>query len=237
MVASEWDNLRKQARHLENDIDLKLIAFNKVGVGSGSLGSSANAEPGSDADTAPLLGDHVFESLSLEIEQMLDKLSSINEKMSEIPSSGAAVMHVLQRHREILHGYRQEFLKIQANHTTRIEREELLRGSGLGPSSASSPATSGLSRRDMYLKENTHLHNSSSMVNDQISIAMETKEHLSSQRQHLKRFQTRMHDISHRFPMISSLVQRINIRKRRDSLILGGVIAVCTILLLLYAFH
>uniref|UniRef100_A0A4Y0BN99 Golgi SNAP receptor complex member 1 n=1 Tax=Anopheles funestus TaxID=62324 RepID=A0A4Y0BN99_ANOFN len=230
-MGTEWDSksLRKQARHLENDIDMKLIAFNKVGVGAASSTGTA-----SNTDTSPLLGDHVFESLSLEIEQMLDKLSNINEKMSEIPNSGAAVMHVLQRHREILHGYRQEYLKIQANHTTRMEREELLRGSGLG---TSSPSTSGLSRRDMYLKENTHLHSSSSLVNDQISIAMETKEHLTSQRQHLKRFQTRMHDISNRFPLISSLIQRINIRKRRESLIIGGVIAVCTILLLLYAFH
>lgn len=234
MGSSDWDSLRKQARHLENDIDLKLIAFNKVGTGSSSLNSAVN----SSSDTSPLLGDHVFESLSLEIEQMLDKLSNINEKMGEIPGTGAAVMHVLQRHREILHGYRQEYLKIQANHTTRMEREELLRGSGLGgTTSLSSPSTSGLSRRDMYLKENTHLHNSSSMVNDQISIAMETKEHLSSQRQHMKRFQTRMHDISNRFPIISSLIQRINIRKRRESLILGGVIGICTILLLLYAFH
>lgn len=47
-------------------------------------------------------------------------------------------------------GYKQEFNKIQANHTTRIEREELLRGSGIS-------SNSGLSRRDMYLKENTHL--------------------------------------------------------------------------------
>ncbi|XP_058117808.1 Golgi SNAP receptor complex member 1 [Anopheles ziemanni] len=234
MSETDWDTIRKQARHLENDIDMKLIAFNKVGVGAASGGSLPTAN---SSDTSPLLGDHVFESLSLEIEQMLDKLSNINEKMSEIPNSGAAVMHVLQRHREILHGYRQEYLKIQANHTTRMEREELLRGSGLGPSSVGSPSTSGLSRRDMYLKENTHLQSSSSLVNDQISIAMETKEHLTSQRQHLKRFQTRMHDISNRFPLISSLIQRINIRKRRESLIIGGVIAFCTILLLLYAFH
>lgn len=40
-----------------------------------------------------------------------------------------------------------------------------------------------------------------------------------------------------RFPAVNSLIQRINLRKRRDSLILGSVIGVCTILLLLYAFH
>ncbi|KFB52816.1 AGAP002454-PA-like protein [Anopheles sinensis] len=155
MSETDWDTIRKQARHLENDIDMKLIAFNKVGVGAASGGSLPAAN---SSDTSPLLGDH---------------------------------------------GYRQEYLKIQANHTTRMEREELLRGSGLGPSSVGSPSTSGLSRRDMYLKENTHLQSSSSLVNDQISIAMETKEHLTSQRQHLKRFQTRLHDISNRFPLIS----------------------------------
>jgi len=34
-----------------------------------------------------------------------------------------------------------------------------------------------------------------------------------------------------------SLIQRINIKKRRDSLILGAVIGFCVILLLLYAFN
>ena len=40
-----------------------------------------------------------------------------------------------------------------------------------------------------------------------------------------------------RFPLINSLVQKINLRKRRDSLILGGVIAVCVIVLLLLVFR
>ncbi|CAD7086891.1 unnamed protein product [Hermetia illucens] len=228
MGVPSYDALRKQARHLENEVDLKLVAFSKVGAGTSGSGGIHGA------DTSPLLGEHVFDSLSAEIGQMLDRLSEINESMAEIPSSGTAMMHTLQRHREILQGYRQEFNKICANHTTRIEREELLRGSGIATSST---ASSGLSRRDMYLKESAHLHNSSGLINDQISIAMETKEHLLSQRHAFKRLQTRFNDISNRFPVISSLMQRINIRKRRDSLILGGVIAVCTILLILYAFH
>lgn len=46
-----------------------------------------------------------------------------------------------------------------------------------------------------------------------------------------------IYTLSDRFPAINNLIQRINLRKRRDSLILGAVIGVCTILLLLYAFH
>lgn len=75
------------------------------------------------------------------------------------------------------------------------------------------------------------------MINDQISIAIETRDHLMSQRQTFKRFQTRFNDISNRFPAVNSLVQRIHLRKRRDSVILGLVIGFCTFLMLLYAFH
>ncbi|KAH8310231.1 hypothetical protein KR044_000127, partial [Drosophila immigrans] len=224
--------LRKQARTLENEIDLKLVAFSKIGAGSSnSISNNSN----NNADTSPLLGEHVFDSLSAEIEQMLDKLSSLNEAMSELPATGSAALHTLQRHREILQGYRQEFNKIYANHTMRIEREELLRGSGLA--SSGSPSISGLSRREMYLKESGHLNSASNMVNDQINIAIETRENLHAQRQAFKRLQTRFNDISNRFPLISSLIQRINIKKRRDSLILGAVIGFCVILLLLYAFN
>lgn len=45
---------------------MKLVAYSKVG-GSSSL-------PTTSIDTAPLLGEHVFDSLSMEIEQMLDKV-------------------------------------------------------------------------------------------------------------------------------------------------------------------
>lgn len=89
IILSSTD-LRKAARHLENEIDLKLVSISKVGSG----GTSA---------TVPLLGEHVFDTLAVEIEQMLDKLSTINEKMAELPLSGTSSTHTLQRHRDILH--------------------------------------------------------------------------------------------------------------------------------------
>lgn len=53
------------------------------------------------------------------------------------------------------------------------------------------------------------LFSSHNMINDQISIAMETKEHLLSQRQNFKRLQTRFIDISNRFPVISRWINGI----------------------------
>lgn len=60
-----YEVLRKQARKLENDIDMKLVAYSKIGT---------STMPSTSADTAPLLNEHVFDSLSMEIEQMLEKV-------------------------------------------------------------------------------------------------------------------------------------------------------------------
>ncbi|XP_010113825.1 PREDICTED: Golgi SNAP receptor complex member 1-like [Chlamydotis macqueenii] len=75
------------------------------------------------------------------------------------------------------------------------------------------------------------------LIEETISIAMATKENMTSQRGMLKSIHSKMNTLANRFPAVNSLIQRINLRKRRDSLILGGVIGICTILLLLYAFH
>ncbi|CAL7938881.1 unnamed protein product [Xylocopa violacea] len=222
--AVDWEDLRRQARHLENEIDAKLVAFSKLGVNTGS--KLVNT------DEVPLLDEeHVFENMASEIEALLAKLFSINERMSELQPNGAAMLHTMQRHKDILKDYKLEFNKIRNNFAARRDREDLL------GSVRKEIDVSGLNRREMYMKENQHIHNSDRLVNDQISIAMETRDHLMTQRQTFKRIQHRLNDISNRFPAVTSLVQRINLRKRRDSLILGLIIGFCTFLMLLYAFH
>lgn len=78
-------------------------------------------------------------------------------------------------------------------------------------------------------------YSSERMVDDQINIAIETKEHIANQRSSLKRMQARVNDLASRFPVINSVVQRINFRKKRDAIILGSVIGLGCILLLLYS--
>ncbi|XP_060829249.1 Golgi SNAP receptor complex member 1 isoform X2 [Bombus pascuorum] len=222
--AVDWEDLRRQARHLENEIDAKLVAFSKLGVNSGSKLVNADEEPLLDEE-------HVFDNMASEIEALLAKLFSINERMSKLQPNGAAMLHTMQRHKDILKDYKLEFNKIRNNFDARRDREDLL------GSVRKEIDVSGLNRREMYMKENQHIHNSDHLLNDQISIAMETRDHLMTQRQTFKRIQTRLNDISNRFPAVNSLVQRINLRKRRDSLIVGLIIGFCTFLMLLYAFH
>lgn len=61
-------DLRKQARHLENEIDAKLVAFSKLGINTGARHVSA--------EEVPLLDEEqVFENMASELETLLTKVS------------------------------------------------------------------------------------------------------------------------------------------------------------------
>ena len=96
---------------------------------------------------------------------------------------------------------------------------------------------SGLSRRtDLYLKENEHLRSSERHADEVIEVALNTKENLSSQRKTFQSLTGRIVNVSNMFPGMNSLMQKINVRKRRDALILGVVISVCLIIMIMYMF-
>ncbi|KPP77680.1 golgi snap receptor complex member 1-like, partial [Scleropages formosus] len=245
--------MRKQARQLENELDLKLVSFSKLCT---SYSSSRDGRRGDSSDTTPLLNnstqDRMFETMAVEIEQLLAKLTGLNDKMAEyssapgVTSLNAALMHTLQRHRDILQDYTHEFHKTKANFLAIREREDLLGSVRKDIETYKSGTGVNNRRTELFLKEHEHLRNSDRLIDDTISIAMATKENMTSQRGMLKSIQGRVNtlasilfsslwsrdlqsaqplrftNISYRFPAINSLIQRINLRKRRDSLILGG---------------
>ncbi|PNJ34434.1 GOSR1 isoform 8 [Pongo abelii] len=232
-TSNYWEDLRKQARQLENELDLKLVSFSKLCTSYSHSSTRDGRRDRYSSDTTPLLNgssqDRMFETMAIEIEQLLARLTGVNDKMAEytnsagVPSLNAALMHTLQRHRDILQDYTHEFHKTKANFMSIRERENLM------GSVRKDIDGSGVNNRrtELFLKEHDHLRN----------IAMATKENMTSQRGMLKSIHSKMNTLANRFPAVNSLIQRINLRKRRDSLILGGVIGICTILLLLYAFH
>ncbi|XP_037078151.1 Golgi SNAP receptor complex member 1-like [Pollicipes pollicipes] len=227
-----WEDLRKQARQVENELDVKLVAYSKLGAGYGNVTASI------PSDQQPLLGDEqAVEKTEAEIEACLAKLSTVNELMSEFstgPTPSAAVVHTLQRHRDILQDYSHEFGRTKAALDASRDRQQLL-ASSRGDDGAYKNGR--LNRRlDHLLKENEHIRNSDRLIDEQIAIAMETREHLSGQRATFKAIQTRVNDLAHRFPMINSLLQRVQLRKRRDSLVLGLVIGLCLVFFVWYLF-
>lgn len=223
-----------QARQLENQIDGKLIELSKLGT---SLKSPLAKDPAS----RPLLSDvddndHSFDELTGELDTLLSRLETVNASMSswtERHPPSAATNHTLQRHGEILKDYRQEYFQTKNNIATQIKRLDLLGG----PSSSSSNSRvqndfSSEFRMNLLLKESEHARNSERLIDDQISIAMEARDTLVNQRHTFKAIQTKLNDLSNRFPIINNLVQKINVRKRRDAVIIAVVIGFCLTFLL-----
>lgn len=236
---NSWEDLRRQARRLENELDLKLVSFSKLGANYKRGGNGRND------DETPLLNnsssEHMVETMAMEIEQLLTKLTGTNDHMSELSESGkvvgSAMVHTIQRHREILQDYTREFRKVKTNIHSHMEREDLI-GSVRRDIDAYKNASGVNNRRtEMYLKEHEHLRNSDRLADQAIEIAMATKENVGQQRKMFKGITTRMNYLANRFPAINSLVQKVNLRKRRDSIILAGVISFCIILILLYSLH
>ncbi len=225
---TEWEDLRKQARQHENEIDTKLVSFSKLC--SNYVAHDQN-EISSTTSTSS-----TFETMSMEIEKLLERLSDINNRMSDVVPSllgpNSAATHTLQRHHEILQDYRREFERTKANIRTYQTREDLLINN-------SDMTTAGLSsrRQDYYLREMGHLNNSHKSIDTSLEIATMIKKDLSDQKRYLLNITTKINSIANRFPLVNNVLQKIKVKKRKDSLVLGCVIAICLIILLLYMFR
>ncbi|KAH0511409.1 Golgi SNAP receptor complex member 1 [Microtus ochrogaster] len=119
------------------------------------------------SDTTPLLNgssqDRMFETMAIEIEQLLARLTGVNDKMAEytnsagVPSLNAALMHTLQRHRDILQDYTHEFHKTKANFMAVRERENLMGSVRKDIESYKSGSGVNNRRTELFLKEHDHL--------------------------------------------------------------------------------
>uniref|UniRef100_A0A3Q4M6F0 Golgi SNAP receptor complex member 1 n=1 Tax=Neolamprologus brichardi TaxID=32507 RepID=A0A3Q4M6F0_NEOBR len=228
-----WEDLRKQARQLENELDLKLVSFSKLCT-SYSSSSPDQRMRDSRSDSLGSSHDNSLVAMTTELDQLLANLTAVNDKMAEyistpgVSSHNAGLMHTLQRHRDILQDYTHEFHKIKSNFYSLREREDLLGSVHRDIESYKSSSGVNNRRTELFLKEHENQFH---------TYHKKIEKNITFQRGMLKSIQTRVTTLANRFPAINSLIQKINLRKRRDSIILGVVIGVCTILLLLYTFQ
>ncbi|XP_047400487.1 Golgi SNAP receptor complex member 1 isoform X6 [Sciurus carolinensis] len=177
-TSNYWEDLRKQARQLENELDLKLVSFSKLCTSYSHSSTRDGRRDRYSSDTTPLLNgssqDRMFETMAIEIEQLLARLTGVNDKMAEytnsagVPSLNAALMHTLQRHRDILQDYTHEFHKTKANFMAIRERENLMGSVRKDIESYKSGSGVNNRRTELFLKEHDHLRNSDRLIEETI---------------------------------------------------------------------
>lgn len=164
---------------------------------------------------------------------------------STSPTSGQiSQLHTAKRHREILRDYVQEFRRTKIRLAANAEREQLLKSMNRGGSSGSgdphdlnksqSSSSPSSSETRILLAEQERYFRSNRMVDNHLAAASNIRSALRSQRNNLRQATSGLHNLSNQFPRIKQLVGKIDWRHRKDSIVLGIVIAVCVAFLLIY---
>ncbi|KAL3516974.1 hypothetical protein ACH5RR_023876 [Cinchona calisaya] len=225
---SGWEELRKEARKIEGDLDVKLSSYAKLGA-KFTLGGYVEAG-------SPTVGSsRSWKSMEMEIQSSLEKLLDINDSMSRCAASAASTTSVTQklaRHRDILHEFTQEFRRIKGNINSMREHAELL--SSVRDDISEYKASGSMSPKMQLLRERAAIHGNIAHIDEVISQAQSTKTALSSQRALFGDVQGKVKRLSDKFPFIRGLIGSIRRKRSRDTLILSAVIAACTLFLIIY---
>eukprot|EP00850_Spirogloea_muscicola_P009885 SM000056S18003 [mRNA] locus=s56:707762:709526:+ [translate_table: standard] len=149
-ASASWEDLRRQARKLEGDVDHKLAAYARLGGGGGGGGGGEE------------------ELRRVEIEALLAQLGELNAAMAAHAASGSgadALGHTLARHRDILHEYSQEFRRTRTN-VAATRDHALLLGSSLTRAREDDDglASGALSAQQALLRERGTLHSATAQV-------------------------------------------------------------------------
>ncbi|XP_068634942.1 Golgi SNAP receptor complex member 1-2 [Aristolochia californica] len=220
-----WEELRKEARKIEGDLDVKLSSYAKLG-GRFTQGDTGSPTVGSSRS---------WKSMEMEIQSLLEKLLDINDALSRCAASAAPTTSVAQklaRHRDILHEYTQEFRRKKGNINSMREHAELL--TSVRDDISEYKASGSLSPRMQLLRERAAIHGSIVHIDDVISQAQTTRAVLGTQRTLFGDVQGKVKQLSDKFPFIRGLLGAIRRKRSRDTLILSAVIAACTLFLILY---
>lgn len=223
-----WDDLRREARKLESELDVKVAAYGKLGSGY---------EYGYSKGEAGMATDQLLHSKAGEIEKLLARLSDINDSMRSTMSGGAdSRSHVLARHRDIMHDFQQEFRRLQSMVGATRDRLDLL--GGAGGSGQHAPLLQGqTSNAGLLLRERGMLASTNAALDEVMGTAQSVGAGLGQQRTVFEGIGGKMSSLGAKFPVVNTLLNAVRRRKNRDNLILAAVVAACTLFILLYWWH
>jgi len=222
-----WDQLRKEVRKLEGEVEARLVSYAKFGD---NFAQSSLLEEASGV--GELKDDGLYRSMSAEIEELLGRLSEMNNDMSALTSESVGApskMPILLHHRGKFQDYVQEFKKIGAKIRATREHAELLnsvRRDITMYKDSSHDSASHRARRSLAVSDRT-----ADVIIEQAEMSRDA---LGSQQRSLRSALGRVGTFTDAFGAIESAMTNIKRKKFRDKIILAVVISICSTLLILY---
>ncbi|KAI9357529.1 Golgi SNAP receptor complex member 1-like protein [Pilaira anomala] len=213
-----WEQLRKEARSLESEIESKLATLSKVGQSNGL------DDVGQESETEELL-----KKLQLVITGMGDFI----DKPSSTPTN-PSMIHLLSRHKDILYDYTKEFRRVKGSIKAARDKANLM---NQVQDEIRSFNSGNRDNADYYLSERNRVESSHRMTDMILEQAYATRQDVSRQGRIMHGVNQRVGGVVSRIPGINNIISRINTRRKRDTLIMAGVVSTCSILIILYWIH
>jgi Golgi SNAP receptor complex protein 1 len=218
-----YDSLHRQCRTLESLFDSKLTAYARL----------ASSITKNEDDVEASGSRERWRDIQGEVEDLLEKLKETNDALLALSSNpnstpSQSMSRAIQRHREVYQDYARELQRTKTNIQHVLEQANLLTGVRNDIDAYKSSAA------DSLLAELGRIDSSHRMIDDTLEQAYETRTEFSRQSNSLAGINTRMTGVINTIPGINNLLAMITSRRRRDSIIIGVVIAICLLLLLSY---
>eukprot|EP01102_Stenamoeba_stenopodia_P001533 TRINITY_DN11330_c0_g1_i1.p1 TRINITY_DN11330_c0_g1~~TRINITY_DN11330_c0_g1_i1.p1 ORF type:complete len:285 (+),score=64.35 TRINITY_DN11330_c0_g1_i1:238-1092(+) len=223
-----WDELRKEARILESEIDARLDSYSKYAQSllREDLNNPTNAAAAAVAASVvdPNLSISTIDNHGVELKRLLQRLLKVKEDMSrhiarQDSKDRDALLPILHQYEGKYNAYARDFKRSKLHVTEAMQ--QLLLGRSMGKEKEQ------LAAKDALLRERTTLHNSERGLDSLMGQAYEAKQRVSSQNQALMRAMSTFGDIGANFPGINEVLGKISKAKQRDVLVLGLVISIC----------
>mmetsp|Transcript_3393 Transcript_3393/g.10306 ORF Transcript_3393/g.10306 Transcript_3393/m.10306 type:complete len:219 (-) Transcript_3393:89-745(-) len=204
-----WDNLRNDARRLEQELEERLTGFSKVY-------HTLNGDGGAGTTMAPAL----IQAKSDDIESLLGQLSTVVDSMEMHVGSSSSSVHVFRSHQDILREYKVEYKRTQAKIRSLTEHMDLLRGA------RARHANGGEVSNEAAMQAERHsVLNATSAADGALSTGWSIQEDLKRQRAMFDSMMSTMDVMRGSMPKIGSLVDSIKRKRKRDVIVLSSVIA------------
>lgn len=228
---ADWETTRRSARAAEVSLERLVQEYGLLAQRAHYAGAydlqAAAAAPEADAARE----EH---ALADEIEQALSALSECTERMQEHVDAGtrSSSAPLLQRYREILFDYSQEFRKATSTMQRKRESAELFAGvrDRAQNDGSDDPAT------EQLLRERNAISNSLRSVSDVLNSGAEVAARLRGQRGSLTGASAALGNIANTVPSLGTVIAAIQRRRNRDNVVLSCVIAGCILFTLYYLF-
>lgn len=213
---SNWESLHSKAKTLEARLEKKVQNYS-------AIAQKINADFLCDEEN-PLIESNDEQILASEIERDLAELYDCIQGMRQTNGSMTNHQEVLvKRYHEIHFDYSTEFKNTSSTVQRKRESVELFMNSSSAGKDSNDQGDSSMAK---LLRERNSIAASMKSINDVISQAFETKNALLGQRNTLSGSNSGLNNLSANVPGFGRLIDGIQRKKFRESLVVAVVVAV-----------